>query len=450
MSLSLSAIRNCLEGVIPSPIATCAADGTPNITYLSQVHYVDEEHVALSYQFFNKTRQNVLESPRARVQVIEPVTAMQYRLDLQYLRTETEGPLFENMKARLAGIASHSGMTGVFRLIGADIYRVQGIEAVPGNPLPRPPLRRSALSALRACSAALSQPADLSTLFDQALAMLEQHFGFRHSMLMLLDERGGKLYTVASRGYENSGVGSEVALGEGVIGVAARERVAIRIGHAAREYQYNIAVRRHFLEGNPEVELETAIPFPGLPEPRSQLAVPLLLGQGLVGALYVESAEDLRFSYEDEEALLTFGGQLAMGVHIAQQAAEAQEAVPAPEKKRDAIGGAPLHIRHYAENDSVFAGDIYVIKGVAGSILWKLLRDHTHHGRSEFTNRELRVDPSIRLPEVSENLEARLILLQRRLSESELGLSIEKTGRGRFRFKVQRPLTLESIASGAR
>jgi adenylate cyclase len=87
---------------------------------------------------------------------------------------------------------------------------------------------------------------------------------------------------------------------------------------------------------------------------------------------------------------------------------------------------------------------------VAGSILWKLLRDHTHHGRSEFTNRELRVDPSIRLPEVSENLEARLILLQRRLSESELGLSIEKTGRGRFRFKVQRPLTLESIASGAR
>ena len=48
MSLHLDTIRECLEGVIPGHVATCDAEGTPNLAYLSQVQFIDNEHVALS------------------------------------------------------------------------------------------------------------------------------------------------------------------------------------------------------------------------------------------------------------------------------------------------------------------------------------------------------------------------------------------------------------------
>ena len=71
MKPTLESLRPCLDGAVPSVVATCAADGTPNVAYASQVHYVDAEHVALSLQFLSKTRENVLAHPYAMVQVVE-------------------------------------------------------------------------------------------------------------------------------------------------------------------------------------------------------------------------------------------------------------------------------------------------------------------------------------------------------------------------------------------
>src|SRR5262249_1869348 len=99
---TLDSIQNCLEGAVPSSVPTCSPAGMPNLTLVSQVHYVDASHVALSFQFFNKTHQNVLANPRATATVVDPATAAQYCLGLRYLRTETFGPVFESMKAKLA------------------------------------------------------------------------------------------------------------------------------------------------------------------------------------------------------------------------------------------------------------------------------------------------------------------------------------------------------------
>lgn len=448
MTIKLDAIRECLEGALPGNIATCGPDGTPNIAYLSQLQYVDSDHVALSYQFFNTTRRNILASPYARVATISPLTGAHYRLKLQYLRTEDSGPLFENMKARLAGIASHTGMSGVFRLLGADIYRVLAIEQVPGATLPPLPPRRSLLAALRACADSLCSSTDLDSLLARLLRGLAEHFEIEHAMVLMLDAPGARLYTIASHGYPHSGVGSEIAIGDGVIGVAARERTPIRICHFTAEYSYGRAIRENLQEHGVD-GLESEIPLPGLAESRSQLAVPIMACQRLIGMLYVESPHDMRFGYDDEDALVALGAQLGAGIRLLQHAHEAPDEPVVVDPRPPSPVGQALRVRHYGENDSVFLDGDYLIKGVAGSIFWALLRDFTERGQSQFSNRELRLDARIRLPDISDNLEARLILLSRRLVERKAPIRIDKTGRGRFRLRVERPLVLVEASVGS-
>jgi hypothetical protein len=439
MSLTLEAIRGCFEGAAPAQMATCAPDGTPNVAYLSQVHYVDAAHVALSYQFFSKTRENVLTNPYAMAQVIDPESGVQYKLSLQYLRTETEGPLFQYMKARLAGVASHTGMSKVFVLRGADVYRVLDIRCREGAVSGAAPAPRSILPALRACSNRLVSSTDLASLLRALLDGLEQDLGIAHAMVLMLDPAARTLYTVASTGYSESGVGSEIAPGDGVIGVAAQEQTPIRIPYMTSDYSYTQGLR-HDAPGARERE----IPFPGLAMPHSQLAVPVVWAGRLLGVLYVESEEALRFTYEHEDALVALASQLAFAMQLFEQAADRNEAT-AEAPRRERATGRAVTVRRYAADNSVFVEGEYLIKGVAGAIFWKLLTEHAQ-GRAEFTNRELRLDPALGLPDVSDNLEARLILLQRRLEERCPYFQFEKTGRGRFRLAVRRPVRLEVLA----
>lgn len=442
MMLALEELRDCFEGVIPATMATAGADGVPNIAYLSQVHYVDGSHIALSYQFFNKTRQNILARPQARLQVTSPVTAAQYQLSLTFLRTETSGPLFENMKARLAGIASHTGMSNVFRLLGADVYRVHDVVQVPSPVLPAP-ARRNLLPALRAAYGLLACCTDLETLLNATLDCLRRHFLVNHAMVLMADGARERLYTVASCGYAQSGVGSEIPFGRGVIGVAARERVPIRIGHMTSEYAYSRAVRENLRESSGSAAIEHEIPFPGLTSPHSQMAVPVIACQRLLGVLYMESVEDLRFGYDEEDALAALASYLGTMICLLQGAAEDAADTQAPTPPGVAPRhGAPLLVRHFASNDSIFLDEDYLIKGVAGAIFWTILRDYTASQRVAFTNRELRLDNRIRLPDLADNLEARLLLLSRRLLERQAAVQLQKTGRGKFQLCVTRPVQL--------
>ena len=117
-----------LDNGVPSVMVTCSADGIPNVTVISQVYYVDETHVALSFQFFSKTIKNVRENPRAYVCVSDIAGLAHWVLQLEFQRSETEGPIFDAMDMQIEAIASATGMSGIFKLRAADIYRVLSVD----------------------------------------------------------------------------------------------------------------------------------------------------------------------------------------------------------------------------------------------------------------------------------------------------------------------------------
>lgn len=441
MRLCLDTIRGCLEDHVPPIIATVDAEGMPNVALISQAIYVDESRIALSYQFFNKTRRNLIATTMASIHLTHPFTGERIRLDLDFEETRTHGPVFEAMKARLAGIASHSGMQGVFHLLGSDIFRVRSIVRLDAPAL-SPPARRPLLPAVgRACHA-LSRARNLETAFDAVMEAVADDFGVQHTMLLVLDREERSLYTVASRGYPVSGVGSEIGLGEGIIGVAAREGVPIRIGHMSAEYSYSGAILGRARDSGLALLNVREIPYPGLEAPESQMALPIRSCDRTLGVLFLESHEPLQFLNADEEAL----GIIARHLGSVMTLFEREEATHFPYSEAPApVDGKPVQVRHYAFDNSIFLDSAYLIKGVAGAILWRLLCENKATGRTEFTNREVRLDPILRLPEHSENLEARLVLLTRRLAERSSNLRIERCGRGRFRLAMSAPVALESV-----
>lgn len=452
MTLSLEALSRCFHGIAPSVIATASADGTPNVTYLSHVYYVDREHVALSCQFFNKTRQNIAENPQACVQLYDPVTLQSYFLELAYERSETSGPLFQTMRARIAAIAAHSGMSGVFRLLSADVYRVLEVRAseapsfgleldTPAVPDPHGPLTE--MRGLQLVSSRINAAATLDALVSGTLEALHEGLGFEHSMLLLVDETGQRLFAVESHGYGESGVGAEVRLGQGVIGMCAEQRKPLRTVGMAADLRYGRAVRERAVElGHDAARPE--VPLPGLPDAQSQLALPLVVGERLLGVLAVESAHALRFEAWHETFLELITNQVALALERMTTLEEKEPPEPpAPSSRTLAAAEAPAHeFQFFPSDDCVFVDGEYLVRNLPGKILWRILREHQQCGRTEFTNRELRLDPSLGLPAIKDNLESRLILLRRRLDAKACGIRIVPVRRGRFALEVAGALRL--------
>jgi len=465
MTVSLESLATCFQGLIPAQLFTCSSDGIPNAAYLSHVEYVDREHVALSFQFFNKSRRNIAENPNALVFVPDPDTGQGWSLRLKYVRSETEGPLFDRMTLRIEAIASYCGLKGIFKLRAADIYRVLSVDPLPeARASESSRITQSKLDAvftvkaLQDLSARIQRADSLETLVDSILEGLEESFGFKNSYILVPTDQEGVLVTMATRGYAAGSVGAEVRHGEGIGGMVAEARKPIRISGLLRGMLYALAMHKSATEPH-LTRLARQIPVPGLSNPESQLGVPLLVRGELVGVLCLESEVPYRFHEEDKASIELLGGYLAIAIQNMQwqehAADSAGDAIPT-HKPSETVAGVSNSLEsrnddedehelvYYGGDECILIDGEYLIRGLPAKILWRLLSIREATGREEFTNRELRLDKSLNLPEWKDNLESRLLLLRRRLEQKCPAVRLTPRCRGRFAIEVASPVTLNA------
>lgn len=443
--MALSSYKNAFLGIIPSTIMTVSKEGIPNIAYLSQVHLLNDKQIALTAQFFNKTKSNLIENPHCAIRVYDPDSFLAYEIQSKYSHTETSGPVFDQMSKRLAAIADHSGKSHLFHLQAIEVldvisYEVVQCESVSMSERPLGVVTRTAhmsFESLQKVCERVSEAQNLEELFDSILQAMDLDFGLRHSMI-LVPQSDSRLLTIATRGYDESGVGSEVRFGEGVIGRAAELKVPFVHASLTRELLY---VR----SSDNESPLLNVIPLPGLKNSQCQMAVPIVFRGELLGVLFAESERIFEVRDSDESILKTLSHVLALAMNSLQISHDFDIAKPSRDAKppRVRTSEEKLIFNYFHKEDCILLNGEYLIRNVPARILWKILNIYKTQGKTEFTNRELRLDPWLQLPEVKDNLETRLILLRKRLEKKCSEVSIVSSGRGRFCLAVSVDIILK-------
>lgn len=275
---------------------------------------------------------------------------------------------------------------------------------------------------------AIARQDKVEGIVDAALHGLSEWFGYEN--ILLLHNPAHEILTIiGAHGYTGAGTRSEVPSAEGVIGAVLSNRRLINVSHGSQ-------VRR-FAKTARKAPRHDSLPtgLPGLPNAMSQIGVPMITLGNIHGVLFVESMECHAFTSEDEAALTIVARQLAASLILA-GGQVSQALSPVAPKPVEPSDRRPFRVSYHPSDDSVFIDNDYLIKGVAGRLLMFMLDVRQREGRDEFTNREIRLSAAVRLPDVKDNLDTRLILLRRRLEEKNMPIRLVRIGRGRIQLQL--------------
>jgi GAF domain-containing protein/HAMP domain-containing protein len=153
---------------------------------------------------------------------------------------------------------------------------------------------------------------DLSDLLREVVNRTKETFNYYHVHIYLLDEKGEML--LLAQGYGEAGAEMK-ARGHNISMAAPKSLVA----QAAREGRI---VSVADVQADPNW-----LPNPLLPETRSEMAVPIILGSHVVGVLDVQSERASGLGQEDETTLQALANQVAVAVRNARLFTETQDAL---------------------------------------------------------------------------------------------------------------------------
>jgi len=399
----------------------------PNVSYLSHVIKVDEQRIALSNQFFAKTAANVRANRAAALLLVDPRSGDQYLLDIVWEKLLDHGAIFDHIDRALRAAIAQTGMANVMRLKAVDIFRVEDVRAVPSAMLRNEILAGPDGPTLRNLSEMVSCLADQTTaesLYETLIGSACALTGCDNALVLLHEAERATLVTVASTGYSDPAPGSEVAVGEMLIGQAAAARATLKINDLSRMRRMSLAASG----GAAPKDRERVIALPRLPAAMSQIAVPMSSQGKLQGVLFLESERRLAFGDEAAAGLEAIVRQASSALALIEsRSAESADIEPVT---MPVPTGRPIAIRVHRFDDSVFMDDRYVIKGVAGRLLIFMIERALAEGRTTFTNREIRRASELRLPDLKDNLESRLLLLARRLEDKAFPVRLLRHDRG--------------------
>jgi class 3 adenylate cyclase len=174
--------------------------------------------------------------------------------------------------------------------------------------------RSNEVRIIQQISSEITSTLDLDEVLQNVLGAMDRVLGFRHSMILLADDATDSLAVSATRGYGEHRGSTRVRLGEGIIGVVAQRKKMMRMGNIGTSVRYLMAARAQMQAGGEAQAGAAPAVLPGLPDAQSQLALPLLVKDRLVGVLAVDSPKPNAFDELDELLLQIVASQAATAI----------------------------------------------------------------------------------------------------------------------------------------